>query len=114
MKRLVIGLSRSGPTLIGRIVHQDDELRGEHDYVKKIIMEYDGFQVASVASPYIFMGTNLYIGVKDKSLDDRVFFYTYNTEEEAEVALNTFKYMIRKINEMDDDTFTCHGLDVVY
>ena len=113
MDRLVVGLSRCGPVLIGRILFQDESLRLKDDDLPIIkVSECGQFNIRSSGWPSISPHT-LWIRGTDRRSDDRIFYYNYGDYDMAKEALKMFKHMIAGVNECEIMEYDGNGLEVI-
>lgn len=90
--KLKIELFRYGTVVLGKVLEQDEELRG-----RGIIAEKNGFIVKSSVLPELF-DDKFYIRGENTLNDDRCFVYIYNTEAKAIQICQTIVELVDKIN----------------
>lgn len=98
--KLKIELFRYKNTLFGRVLEQDESLRGVLE-----IKEVDGFKIFSCRSPEL-ISKALFIRGRETKLDHSSFSHTYATKEEAIEMAEKIKKLVEMFNKDEEETET--------
>lgn len=98
MDKLQVDLFLYDTMVFGKVINTPKKLRE-----KGLIYENEEYRICSRILPEL-TETTLWLQGKNIAEDNNLITYKYNTNQEAEKALLTFKYMIEQINnEMEDE-----------
>ena len=93
-KRLVLKMARVDNVLFGWVAHQDEKLR----WTIGVLAQEGEFQIKADICTLLCDGKRLYVRGRTLANDSRPFAYAYDTEQDAKIALDTFKALVAEIN----------------
>ena len=85
--------------LCGRILQQDDRLIEQTNKSGTLIKEDDSLYHLSILLMPGLSAYTLYLRGADKDKDNDIFYYEYDTKQDAEIALRHFKTLIMQTND---------------
>lgn len=95
--KLKVELFRYDTLVFGKILEQDESLRGKEEVISR-----SDYEIDSVSSPEIRQARLLIRGVK-KCDDNKVLYYNFTTVKDAEAWCENIKKLIDKLNHGDED-----------
>jgi hypothetical protein len=95
MSRLKIEMYRYHELLFGRVLEQDEDLKGKGEIISK-----DGYRLMSRDLPKL-CGLNFCLRGNETHADNNIFFHDYVSESKAIEASQAFREMVHEINAED-------------
>ncbi len=95
--KLKVELFRYDTLVFGKILEQDESLRGEGEVISR-----SDYKIGSIGSPEIGQA-RLFIRGAEEHADNRVMYYNFTTVKDAEAWCENVKKLIDKLNHGDED-----------